>query len=137
MHTGSITPGLALAFIKQEMTMRFRTLLNTNTSLLALSLAFALAPSASYAQSSGTLQIEEMVVSTRKIKENLIGLMTDEQLAKSRASVTAEFLATQSAGQSVIQSVNLLPGVNFTNNDPYGSSGGNIRLRSFDGNPSR
>ena len=117
--------------------MRFRTLLNTNTSLLALSLAFALAPSASHAQSSGTLQIEEMVVSTRKIKENLLGLMTDEQLAKSRASVTAEFLATQSAGQSVIQSVNLLPGVNFTNNDPYGSSGGNIRLRSFDGNPSR
>lgn len=114
--------------------MRFRTLLNTNTSLLALSLAFALAPSASHAQSSGTLQIEEMVVSTRKIKENLLGLMTDEQLAKSRASVTAEFLATQSAGQSVIQSVNLLPGVNFTNNDPYGSSGGNIRLRSFDGN---
>jgi iron complex outermembrane receptor protein len=27
-----------------------------------------------------------------------------------------------------------VPGLNFTNNDPYGSSGGNIRLRGFDGN---
>ena len=27
-----------------------------------------------------------------------------------------------------------MPGVNFTNSDPYGSSGGNLRMRSFDGN---
>ena len=26
------------------------------------------------------------------------------------------------------------PGVNFTNTDPYGSSGGNLRIRGFDGN---
>ncbi len=30
--------------------------------------------------------------------------------------------------------INLIPGVNFTNSDPYGSSGGNIRIRGFDGN---
>ena len=28
----------------------------------------------------------------------------------------------------------MVPGVNFTNSDPYGSSGGNIRIRGFDGN---
>src|SRR5688572_7008015 len=27
----------------------------------------------------------------------------------------------------------MIPGVNFTNNDPYGSSGGNLRIRGFDG----
>ena len=27
-----------------------------------------------------------------------------------------------------------MPGINFTNNDPYGSSGGNIRVHGQDGN---
>ncbi|MBY0508958.1 MAG: TonB-dependent receptor [Rhodospirillaceae bacterium] len=116
--------------------MRFRSSLAANTSLLALTVAsaFVLTPGAANAQSSGTLQIEEMVVSSRRINENLAGLMAEEQVAKSRSSVTQEYLETQQAGQSIMQSINLLPGVNFTNNDPYGSSGGNIRLRSFDGN---
>jgi iron complex outermembrane receptor protein len=30
--------------------------------------------------------------------------------------------------------LNLVPGLNFTNSDPYGSSGGNVRIRGFDGN---
>ncbi|NJS40467.1 MAG: TonB-dependent receptor plug domain-containing protein [Rhodobacteraceae bacterium] len=34
----------------------------------------------------------------------------------------------------MFQSLNLVPGINFTNSDPYGSSGGNVRLRGFDGN---
>ena len=54
-------------------------------------------------------------------------------MPKSRTTVSEEYLATQTAGQSVIQSLNLVPGVNFTNSDPYGSSGGNLRMRSFDG----
>ena len=33
-----------------------------------------------------------------------------------------------------MDSLNKVPGFNFTNNDPYGSSGGNIRLHGFDGN---
>jgi len=31
-----------------------------------------------------------------------------------------------------MQSLNQMPGVNFTNNDAYGSSGGNLRIRGFD-----
>jgi iron complex outermembrane receptor protein len=30
--------------------------------------------------------------------------------------------------------LNKVPGYNFTNNDPYGNSGGNIRIHGFDGN---
>ena len=33
----------------------------------------------------------------------------------------------------MFQAINQLPGVNFTNNDPYGTSGGNLRIRGFDG----
>ena len=78
----------------------------------------------------GTL--EEVTVSAEKITAT--GLIQSEQATKSRTTVSNEYLTTQSAGQSVIQSLNLVPGVNFTNSDPYGASGGNLRLRSFDNN---
>ncbi len=88
------------------------------------------------AQSTGTrieeAQLEEIVVSSRRI--NVSALMQQDGAPKSRTNVGAEYIETQSAGQSVIQSLNLVPGVNFTNSDPYGSSGGNLRMRGFDGN---
>lgn len=46
-----------------------------------------------------------------------------------------EFLNTAlPAGQTVFQALNYMPGVNFTNNDPYGTSGGDIRIHGQDGN---
>ena len=111
--------------------MRIRTALTTPSSALAMTLAFA---GTAFAQSTGSKQFEELVVSANRIQDSVGGLIAAEQIAKARSSVTAEYLETQQAGQSIVQSLNLLPGVNFTNNDPYGSSGGNIRLHSFDGN---
>ncbi|HJV43300.1 TonB-dependent receptor plug domain-containing protein, partial [Caulobacter sp.] len=86
------------------------------------------------AQSTGSQanEVENVVVTAAGARA--VGGQIVETLPKSRASVDAEFLATQSSGQNVFQSLNLLPGVSFTNNDPYGSSGGNLRLRGFDGN---
>ncbi len=85
------------------------------------------------AQSTGSQanEVDSVVVTatgTRAVAGQIV-----ETLPKSRASVDADFLASQSTGQNVFQSLNLLPGVSFTNNDPYGSSGGNLRLRGFDG----
>lgn len=89
-----------------------------------------------WAQSTATSieegSLEEVVVASDKIHDT-IGLIQPESVPKSRSTVSAEYLQTQTAGQSVIQSLNLVPGVNFTNSDPYGSSGGNLRMRSFDG----
>src|SRR5882724_1030106 len=103
---------------------------------LAVGSCLTLAAAQSFAQSTGTQleekQLEEVVVSTGKIK-SVDGLIQPEQAAKSRSSITSEYIATQSPGQTVFQSINLLPGVNFTNSDPYGASGGDLRLRSFDG----
>ncbi|MBO9707105.1 MAG: TonB-dependent receptor [Caulobacter sp.] len=87
------------------------------------------------AQSTASTELDQVVVTASTGPKTVGGMITAETVAKSRTTVTQEFLATQVPGQTVIQSLNILvPGLNFTNNDPYGSSGGNIRLHGFDGN---
>jgi len=105
--------------------MRFRTLLNTGTALVAMAL-----PMAASAQSTGTQVIEELVVSATEI--TIGGAMIAVREPKSRATLTSELLSRQAPGQSVLDSINLLPGVNFANNDAFGSSGGDLVLRGFD-----
>jgi iron complex outermembrane receptor protein len=88
-----------------------------------------------FAQSTGSEAIEEdiaeVVVSATRVRN--IGLMSEQTAAKSRVSLSGEYLQTQMSGQSVFQSLNQIPGVNFTNSDPFGTSGGNLRIRGFDG----
>jgi iron complex outermembrane receptor protein len=88
-----------------------------------------------FAQSTGTEAAEEdmseVVVSATRVRT--IGLVGPQTAAKSRISLTGEYLEKQMAGQSVFQSLNQIPGVNFTNSDPYGTAGGNLRIRGFDG----
>jgi iron complex outermembrane recepter protein len=87
------------------------------------------------AQSSGTEATEEdmteVVVSATRVKN--VGLAAEQSAPKSRISLSGDYLDRQTAGQSLFQSLNQVPGVNFTNSDPYGTSGGNLRIRGFDG----
>nr|WP_316630066.1 TonB-dependent receptor [uncultured Brevundimonas sp.] len=101
------------------------------TTALVGSLAFA---SAVAAQSTGTeaTELKEVVVTGARGPRSINGAVVAETVSKSRASVTDQYLSTQVAGQSVLNSINLLPGVNFTNNDAYGSSGGDLTIRGFD-----
>ena len=96
--------------------------------------AIAVAPNAS-AQSTGSEIIEEdiseVVVSATRVRS--IGILNEQTAPKSRVSLTGDYLETQTAGQSVFQSLNQIPGVSFTNSDPFGTSGGNLRIRGFDG----
>jgi iron complex outermembrane receptor protein len=85
------------------------------------------------AQSTGSQKFEEIVVTGQRNK-TVGGAISAEKVAKARSTITQEFIAKQMSGQSVLQQINLLPAVNFTNNDPFGTSGGNIRIRGFDGN---
>jgi len=91
--------------------------------------------SSAFAQSTGTEAIEEsmseVVVSATRVRQ--IGIVGDQTAPKSRITLTNEYLAKQPPGQTVFQAINQLPGVNFTNTDPYGTSGGNLRIRGFDG----
>jgi iron complex outermembrane receptor protein len=94
---------------------------------------------AASAQSSGTTAAEatnlgEVVVTGARGPFTTDGSIVAETVAKTRSSITQEFISTQNPGQTILQTLNLTPGLNFVNADPYGNSGGNIRLRGFDGN---
>lgn len=113
-----------------------RAVMQKGLALAAVALSSLLAQHAAFAQSTGTLatedELSEVTVTARR-GPRAIGNVTEQNATKSRVTITEEFLATQAPGQTVFQSLNLVPGVNFTNSDPYGSSGGNLRLRGFDG----
>jgi iron complex outermembrane recepter protein len=98
-----------------------------------------LAAGAASAQSSGTVateatEVETVVVTGARGPFTIEGAIAAETVAKTRSTITQEFIATQTPGQTILQTLNLVPGLNFVNGDPYGNSGGNIRLRGFDGN---
>jgi iron complex outermembrane receptor protein len=91
----------------------------------------ALLPSAVYAQSTGTVTTEEQIVVTGTRTKGVDGIQTPEGV-KSRAVLTQDFIAKQRPGQTINDTINMLPGVAFQNNDPYGSSGGTLNIRGFD-----
>ncbi|WP_049974179.1 TonB-dependent receptor [Azospirillum sp. B4] len=113
-------------------TRRYATFLKLGTGALALATAAAWTVPA-LAQSTAS-EMDEIVITGARKQPSISGLIQAETAPKSKSTVTQEYLATQTAGQSVLAGLNLLPGVNFTNSDAYGSSGGNIRIRGFDGN---
>lgn len=84
------------------------------------------------AQSTGTAIVEELVVTGSTGPRNMDGAMVVESAPKSRASITEEFITRQAPGQTILDSINLLPAVNFSNNDAFGSAGGDITIRGFD-----
>jgi iron complex outermembrane recepter protein len=108
--------------------MTLRTSLAAGAALSTLAL---FAAGGALAQSTGTTEVEELVVTGQRTGA-VEGLILAEQATKSRSTITQDYLATQAPGQSLLQSINSIPGVNFTNDDPYGATGGNLRMRSFD-----
>src|SRR5688572_21187931 len=92
-------------------------------------------PAAAFAQSTGTVTTEEeeaIVVTGTRIKQ--VGGIQVPDTTKAKAVINQELINRQQSGQTILNVINLVPSVNFTNSDPYGSSGGNIRIRGFDGN---
>ncbi len=104
-------------------------------ALLCASTAFVM-PSMAFAQSTGSIEVEEeveVVVTGTRTSSGVDGIVVPDT-PKAAGVLTGEIIQRQAPGQSILQTVNLVPGVNFTNSDPYGSSGGNLRIRGFDGN---
>ncbi|MBX3479269.1 MAG: TonB-dependent receptor, partial [Caulobacter sp.] len=110
--------------------MRLNKIALVATTAIAGSLLMA---GGAFAQSTGTAEVEELVVTASSGPQTVGGVITAETAPKSKSSIDQEYIASQATGQTIIESLNLTPGLNFTNNDPYGSSGGNLRLRGFDG----
>ena len=121
-------------FLGTAVPARARSFGGGRIALLTLPLLLCVPGPSALAQSTGTTaaeDIEEIVVTGRRVSQ--LGAVTEQSAAKSRITVTGDFIQNYIPGQTFLESLNQVPGVSFTNNDPYGSSGGNLRLRGFDG----
>lgn len=116
------------------MTNRKRAFWATTALFSGLLMAGAASAQSTGTEATETTNLGEVVVTGTRGPRNIDGLAVAETVAKTRNTVTQEFISTQTPGQTILQTLNLTPGLSFTNADPYGSSGGNIRLRGFDGN---
>lgn len=102
----------------------------------AVALTICSFSSAAFAQSTGSIEVDdeaEIVVTGSAINRGVGGVVVPDA-AKARLVLNEELIGRQGAGQSILNTINQVPGVNFTNSDAYGSSGGNLRIRGFDGN---
>ncbi len=113
------------------MTHSFRAATLATTALTA-----ALIATAASAQSTGTLAaeatVEEIVVVGARGPREIDGAIVAVEAPKSRVQLTQEFIQTAVPGQSILDTINLLPSVTFTNSDAFGSAGGDISVRGFD-----
>lgn len=85
------------------------------------------------AASEDASEVEQVVVTGSRGPREIDGYRS-ESAPKARVTIGQELIETQVAGQTIFDTLNQVPGLNFTNTDPYGNSGGNVRLRGFDGN---
>lgn len=89
-------------------------------------------PAMAFAQSTGSqdFENEETIVITGSRSQD-VGGVTAPDTTKAKAALTSEVIARQNPGQTILDTINLIPGVSFQNNDAYGSSGGTLNIRGF------
>lgn len=98
--------------------------------LIGVAAAAIMLPGAAYAQSTGSADFEGDIVITAA-KTKAIGGTEIPDTPKSKVQLDQAFIARQTPGQSILETINSLPGVSFQNQDPYGSSGGRLTIRGF------
>ena len=75
--------------------MQLRGLFSSSSALAIIVAGFAFSGETAHAQSTGTLQMEEIVVSADKLTESLNGLIKAEEIPKARSEVNQEFLRSE------------------------------------------
>ena len=89
-------------------------------------------PTAGFAQSTGSQDFEEQVIIVTGTRTQDVGGVQAPDTPKTKAVLTQEIIARSNPGQTILDTINLVPGVSFQNNDAYGSSGGTLNIRGFD-----
>ncbi|MFM6930690.1 MAG: TonB-dependent receptor plug domain-containing protein, partial [Novosphingobium sp.] len=109
--------------------MQFKSFLAVTAATVPL--AFGLAMPA-FAQSTGTIDAEkEIVVTGTRSGVQEVGGISSPDTSKAKSVLTQENIARQNPGQTILDTINQVPGVSFQNNDAYGSSGGTLNIRGF------
>ncbi|MFC3783876.1 iron complex outermembrane receptor protein [Sphingopyxis italica] len=106
--------------------MKFRQTLTASVALLPV----ALLSTPAFAQSTGSVDFDDEIVVTGSASRD-IGGVTIPETAKAKQVLGEEVIRRQRPGQTVNDIVNLVPGVSFQNNDPWGSNGGGFTIRGF------
>ncbi len=106
--------------------------MNSFRIILAATVASGALTTGAFAQSTGSLDFDnEIVVTGSRIENGVAGVILPDT-AKAKAVLSQDVIQRQTPGQSVNDIINLLPGVSFQNNDPFGSAGGTMTIRGFD-----
>jgi iron complex outermembrane receptor protein len=109
--------------------MKFHTVLNTATSALAVGAAFLAIPA--FAQSTGSADFDGGAIIVTGARTTAVGGVDVPETPKAKVAITSELIQHQTPGQTINDMLNLVPGVSFTNNDPWGSLGGSFTVRGF------
>src|SRR5579875_29056 len=100
---------------------------------ILLSAVSALAiPSAAFAQTTGEQQMDQQTIVVTGSRTQAVDGVQVPKTTKAKEVLNSQFIQHQTPGQSVDDVINMLPGVSFQNNDPYGTSGGTLTIRGFD-----
>lgn len=94
-------------------------------------LASTFAPNAAFAQSTGSVDFEEEAIVVTGTRDKAVGGVELPDTPKAKQVLTEEIIRRQRPGQTVNDMVNLVPGVSFQNNDPWGAGGGGFTMRGF------
>lgn len=103
---------------------------------LYTSVAFAalIVPTTAFAQSTGTQVFEQgdiVVIGPHDTNQGVSGVVIPKS-TKARQTLNSEFIQRQTPGQSIDDIINMMPGVSFQNNGPYGDAGGTLTIHGFD-----
>lgn len=105
--------------------------LNKSIILAGTALAGFVATTGAFAQSTATQEVEqatEVVVTGQRS----VGGIKRERGPKAKTTINQDVLLADNPGNTFADALNVVPGYNFTNNDAYGSSGGEIMMRGLD-----
>ena len=108
--------------------MQLKTILAITAASLPLACGIA---TPAFAQSTGSIDFEKEIVVTGARGTQQVGGISAPDTAKAKAVLTQENIQHQNPGQTILDTINQIPGVSFQNNDAYGSSGGTLNIRGF------
>jgi len=100
--------------------------------LLLCTTASCIVPTAAMAQSTGTIEAEKDTIVVTGTRTRDVGGVIAPDAPKAKAVITQELISRTGPGQTVLDAINVVPGVSFQNNDAYGNSGGTLTMRGFD-----
>ena len=96
-----------------------------------VAIAALVMPSMAFAQSTGSVDFEEEAIVVTGTRNQQVSGVQAPDTTKAKQVLTQELIERQNPGQTILDTVNVVPGVNFQNNDAYGSSGGKLSIRGF------